>query len=228
MKKYYYSIVFSFFFIGATAQTVVMSEQVDSSYSKPIYGKNYLHFFHPYLSFGFVFDGMTPDAVVTRFAATNTYNFGIRYKLRITNYLAWGNDFEFNFSRIAYPVYGAEVKNKLYYSNFRLAPFFRFNFGMRGNSIGKFVDLGVWSNFLLSSSEYHEHELSYEWYETIVTEHKHLKYVEPINYGFFVRFGLNNFVLFGEYRYSDFEKISTPTYWRGVPKWTVGLQIGIH
>ena len=223
MKKYLLVFVV-FVSFGLSAQTVLMEEKVDSVYEKSSFGVNSTHYFHMYWTFGFVFG----TEQVTKFGNTNSWSMGFRYKYRLTNHFATGLELETRFQNINFPTHGNVEKDKYMVGNFKYAWYFRTNFGMRGNVMGKFIDIGVYGSNNFFTSTYVEIEDDFDDYEIYTYTNQKLKYLESFNYGVLARAGWNQFVLFSEYRLSDIFKPNITGDYRDIPRWTVGLQIGLH
>ena len=223
MKKYLLVFVV-FMSFGLFAQTVLMEEKVDSVYQKTSFGVNGKHFVHMYWSFGFVFG---PEQV-TKFGNTNLFGMGVRYKYRLTNHLATGLELETRFLNINYPTHGNIKKDKYVIGDFKYAWYFRTNLGMRGNVMGKFIDVGLYGSNNFFTSTYIKVEEDFDDHEVAVYSKEKLKYLESFNYGLLVRVGWGQFVLFSEYRLSDIFKPNVADLYRDIPRWTVGLQIGLH
>ena len=222
--KRYFLILIIFSGLSVSAQTVLMQEKVDSVYQEIKFGVNSKHFVHTYISFGFVFG----EEEVTKFGNTNTFGFGLRYKLKLINHLATGLDLAYNYSTINFPTHGNVDKDKYQIQSLKYAWFFRINYGHRGNIMGKFIDVGAYGTSTLFSQNYVKLEGDYNQYQAFSYTHEELKYLESFNYGLLLRLGFNQFVFFSEYRMSNMLKPHVLDGVREVPKWTIGLQIGLH
>jgi len=225
MKKYIF-IVLVFYSVLAQTQTVLMEEHVDSVYSKTKFGVNSKHFLHSYFSFGFMFDGKESD--VTKFGGTNNLSLGLRYKYRISNSIATGVEAEYKYSTISFPTHAKIQKDKYHFHEFKYAWYLRLNWGMRGDIMGKFIDLGIYGASLFASNQYIKTEGDFKNFQQLTYYQEGLNYIESFNYGFMFRVGINQFVFFSEYRYSDMLNPDYIDIFRTVPRWTVGLQIGFH
>jgi len=223
MKRY---IIASLLLIGIAvqAQTVLLEEKVDSVYKKSSYGINSTHYVHMYIDFGFVFGAEE----VTKFGNTNSFGLGMRYKLRINNHLATGIDLASIYSNINFPTHGNVKKDKYYFMDLEYNWFIRTNLGMRGSIMGKFIDIGVFGKSNYFSSIYTKIEDDFEDYSTLVYSKEDLKYIETFNYGLLLRVGWNQIVFFSKYRLSNLLKPNVTGNYRDIPRWTIGIQIGLH
>ena len=209
------------------AQTVLLHENVDTTYQKNIFGVNSKHFIHFYYSFGFIFDPIE-ESDVTKFGGSCSSVFGLRYKLRITNHMATGVEVEYQYLTISYPTHKTILKDKYHFKNIKYAWYYRQNLGMRGDIMGKFIDVGIWGASCYYSDTYTKEKGPFENSKNKAYYEEDLNYIEPFNYGFLFRLGINQFVLFSEYTYSDLIRKNNQNQFKTVPRWIVGLQIGFH
>lgn len=226
MKKILlYLIVFCA--LSASSQTVLMQESVDSVYYKRKFGVNSIHFVHPYFTFGFLFDtGNNKD--VTDFGSTNSFSFGVRYKLRLTNHFATGIELEDRISTIAFPVHNPVLKDKYIFFDIKYAWYFRTNLGMRGDIMGKFFDFGIYGSSIFFPTHFIKKNVDNQHYSSVSYYEEDLDYFDSFNYGLILRFGINQFVIFSEYRLNNIIKEKYSEQFRSTPQVTVGLQIGLH
>jgi len=226
MKKIllYIFVISSFL---AQSQTVLMQEKVDSVYHKRKFGVNSTHFVHPFFTFGFLFD-VSNKRDVTDFGSTNSFSFGIRYKLRLTNHFATGVEIEDRMSIIAFPTHKPILKDKYLFFDIKYAWYFRTNLGMRGDIMGKFLDVGIYGSSVFFPSHYTKIEVDNPNYKSLSQYEEDLNYFKSFNYGLILRFGINQFVIFAEYRLNNIIKKKYSEEFRSIPQVTVGLQIGLH
>jgi len=222
-RRIIYLIIFIFSFQVLYAQTVLMNEnKPDTTYTPTKFGVNSKHFFHSFLAFGFVFG----EEQVTKFGGTNALTLGLRYKYKIANFFAVGSDIAYQRNRISFPTH--DLTNKNYYKsyNFLSDIYIRFNFGRRGDIMGKFLDLGVYGAYTFYNLNHlDENPEDNAHFSKFIYEEHQLTYYNRFNYGFVARMGINQFVLFSQYRYSS---IRNNKDYRNIPSWTVGLQISMH
>ena len=206
------------------SQTVLMQEVVDSCYSRQQFGVNSKHFAHVYWAWGVTFG----KDLVTKPIKTNMLIVGIRYKYKINNFWALGSEIEYQYQTINYPVSGDIITDKYNFRNFSLAIYNRINLGRRGDIMGKFFDvvIGITQNIL--NSHYLEQESNSSVCDTYSYTEYQLAYFNSYTYGFELRIGINRYILFTKYRYTPLLKEAFGTLYKDIPRWTVGLQIGIH
>jgi hypothetical protein len=100
----------------------------------------------------------------------------------------------------------------------------RFNYGRRGNIIGKFIDLCAYGDWTFSASNNTKDKRQNG--NHVKTRITHLNYYNSTNYGVLARIGFNRYVFYGSYRLSNMFKSSAN--FPELPRITVGLQIGFH
>ena len=87
----------------------------------------------------------------------------------------------------------------------------RFNFGKRGNIIGKYLDIGGFLNYTINSIHYTKDNISDSedlfnsdtHAKVKVVKNSRLDYIQPIQYGVYCRAGIDWFALKFTYRFSD-------------------------
>ena len=77
----------------------------------------------------------------------------------------------------------------------------RFNYGRRGNQLGKYIDLGGYGNIVFDHTHFTKNKKADG--STIRSRTTGLNYYQLLNYGLSARVGFNKFVLFGQYRMSN-------------------------
>lgn len=229
MKKKLLKYVLIFLvFQNAQSQTLLFHEEVDSVYQKSKFGLNATHYIHPFISFGLVFGENNEGNTKTKFGASNQLGFGLRYKLRMNNFMAIGVDAQYQLLTVSYPTQKPILKEKYSIQDLNFSGVLRFNFGMRGDIIGKFLDIGAYISMPIQSKHKIKTETASSSFRTLSYQEEQLNYIEPFQYGFLARFGINQFLVFAEYRYSRSLKLNAINQFKNVPAWSIGLQIGLH
>ncbi len=169
-------------------------------------GPNYKHYTHPFMSFGLnALPGETGAEVKP---GLDYFDFGVRYKFRIAEPLAVG--FDLAYSSTTFRLKQAGSKNtpdtalydaqRLEFHSARLGAYFRINYGRRGNSLGKYIDLGAYGEYVFAHTLFTKITLADGSVARI--NRSKLNYYQPINYGLQARIGFNKIVLFANYRLS--------------------------
>lgn len=217
---------------GIKSQDVIFSQDVLKDTVKRNYGPNLKHFSHLYLGYGQIIGktNNTEGEVIP----CNNYNIeiGYKYKYKICNFYSVGTAFSYNIYSYSIkqtndkkiPDRKTHKEETLRAYTLSLNVYNRFNFGKRGNYIGKFFDIGVNGDLCFSNRHLYKDDLGSG--ITSRTVVKGLKFYEPYNYGVYGNIGINRYVLTCKYRISELFK---PKYdFQQMPPLTIGLQIGFH
>ena len=231
MKKYIFILLFGSIAITGFSQTVLLHEDVkDTVLGKR--GPNLKNFSHFYFGIGFI--AGKPDSTGSDINSLRSVNvvFGYRYKLKICNFYSIGYDIAYNSysyflkqnSTKITPDTVLHEKEKLNFGNLGLSLYMRFNFGRRGNHIGKFVDIGGYGDWTFNAVNFTKDKNSNG--NIVKSRISNLHYFNSTNYGLMARIGFNRYVIYGNYRLSDIFKSSCN--FSELPRLTIGLQIGFH
>lgn len=133
------------------AQVVVLDEVVNDSVKEKPFGPNQKHYVQSYYGFGTGFM-LNEESTAKQISGTFRFEFGIRYKYKISEHFALGSDLYFAIDKHNFDL-DQQASNSYkseYYSlnSWGLSVFTRFNFGKRGNTLGTYVDLfgyGQWN-----------------------------------------------------------------------------------
>jgi hypothetical protein len=243
MKPLYLFWIIFFFSVSANSQTILLQEDVSKlDILKPKYGQNMANFDHWYLDFGFAAEQSAGKGADIRYGFSHSFSVGNRYKRKIANFLAVGTDISY-----LYMVYDIRqnsekmIPDNINHKNekFRLNTlygdvFLRFNFGRRGNIIGKFLDIGPYGDWSFSTKHLTVDKVDLgnlpNGFKELKTVHRGLSYFNDYNYGAVCRIGFNRYCVFAMYRMSDFftKEFKTSVADVELPRLTVGVQIGLH
>ncbi len=206
-------LLFAFLISLSTfGQEYIISENVQADTTDTDFGPNQKHYWHSYISYGFIAPVSNQPEVVEAFKSRETL-LGIRYKRKFTELLSGGIDlfylnrrFAINQSNKQFWIDTAVYhKEKLNLQNVSAALFFRINTARRGNIIGKYLDIGGYGLYALGIKRTIEDKIPFSpWGETSFKNTiKGGNYLNRFNYGVFARIGLNFFVLNFRYRLSQ-------------------------
>ncbi|MDD3877963.1 MAG: hypothetical protein PHT69_15180 [Bacteroidales bacterium] len=233
MKKISILLITLFVITGfyLPAQSVLMYEDVSADTIVPKRGANRLHFTHWYFNFG-VFADKAEKGAETKYVSTNHLDMGLRYKLRVCNFYAIGTDLSVSTYNFRLKQNGDKTlpdtvindKEKYNLSLMTLGFYNRFNFGKRGNMIGKFLDIGVHGQWHMGLSHYTKNEMPNGNIVQVTTSK--LKYYEQFGWGLHARLGVNRWVLSASYRMSDLFKPQDNL--PELPRLSLGIQVGLH
>jgi hypothetical protein len=217
------------------AQTVLLEQNVKKDTIKKTVGPNLKHFVHFYGGISFATSPSEADSIKINYGLSNNVSIGVRYKRKFSKVYALGYNvcFSANANNIKQNKYKRFIddsihkQEKLLLTSISIELFNRFNFGKRGNTIGKFIDLGAYGNLVARSTLYVKDEVKINGQNKttpIETSTRKLYFIEPFGYGVSMRFGINRYVITADYRLSNMFKKSSG--FQDLPRLYVGLQIG--
>lgn len=224
------TLIIASFLPSAAAQTVLLDrEDIDSTVS--LFGPNRKHFVHLHFGYGLIF-GKNNEGAKTRVPGSYDFKIGLRYKYKISETLALGleanyGNHTFDFRQEEGKVFADTTLNdeeELIVHYLEPTVYFRINIGERGNSMGRFVDLGAGLPINIGAAHFTSNELPTGEIRTVTTSR--LNYVESYFLQAFVRIGFNNLSFYYQYRFTEIfnETVNYPA----LPAMTLGLQLGIH
>lgn len=235
MKTILFLIIFFNLFYGGYAQTVLLEQNLKADTIRHESGQNLKHFLHGYAGLGFIAGAPsgTGNSIIN--GLSNSFLLGLRYKRKFSGWYAAG--YSCSISSDSYRIRQNQHRDsadgpshkseKLVLTNLSVDVYNRFNFGKRGNIIGKYIDLGVYGTWTPFS------KLSVKDVERLNNKDviskkntRRLSYIEPFGYGLTARMGVNRYSLFVTYRASGLFKNSF--FYGDLPDYIVGLQIGLY
>jgi hypothetical protein len=223
---------FILFFISTLtfSQEILLSQEVEENIQQPMRGPNLKHFTMGYIGIGLpVFTN--EDFIYTKFGASSTFDFGIRYKRKLSNTFALGLDLGMNFSDYvikqetgkSIPDTVINDKEKFQINTLNGSAYFRVNIGRRGNYIGNYFDLGAYYGWNMVKKHKTINENQEDEKVKLVTSQ--LKYIDDFSSGLLARVGISRFALTARYRLSD---IFISSYFLPeLPRLTIGLELGV-
>ncbi len=243
MKRYLFLFLLVVVCNFIQGQTVLLHEKIsDYDFKMPKRGPNFRHFTHLYLGLAVYIPGNEDNEIETKPGSSTMFSVGWRYKYKLTKWFAIGaginytNDV-FNLLQNDEKMVPNNIhhdKEKLRYNNLGPDVFLRFNFGKRGNVIGRFVDIGAYYNWSFRVKHMYQDKIDKNAQPSQAGSQRvilsDLDYVEKFHYGFRGRIGLNRFVLTASYRMNE---LLTQEFRDEVgdyffPRLNVGLEIGLH
>lgn len=230
-------LVLVFLSAGVAAQDVVLDKNVDEQYTEKR-GPNMRQYGHLYEGFAFVIPYDEVAGASTEFGRSGSLVFGYRYKLKLLSFYAIGFDLSHNWTRYGIKPeddVAVETGNPLSrasevyrmglgISSLGAEAYNRINIGKRGNVLGNYLDIGVKGNWNYARKLIlKEKALSSDFYEKSRTVQKNLNFIEKISTDITARIGINKFVIYGNYRFSDLivSGYTTPE----LPPLTAGVQM---
>jgi hypothetical protein len=179
---------------------------IDSTIEKS--GPNRKHYWHSFMSFGLAIDAGEKGATVVQ-PNLDQFALGFRYKRRINNTFSFG--IEFSYTNYGFsikqnkqkttPDTAINQKQKLYFNDIQLSPYFRINIGKRGNVLGNYFDIAPYFETVLAFTEFTKYKLPDG--SVVRARRSGVDYFQRFNYGIQARIGLKKLVFFGQYRISN-------------------------
>lgn len=216
----------------AQAQRVIVSEDMrQEDKSAPVFGMNRKHFRHSYAGIHFLAGQPDAQGADIRYGKSWSFEYGMRYKRRFGEVYSAGTDIFAR--RMAIRPEQKEGKlipgptiyddEKLVYFQLGAGLYQRFNFGQRGNYIGRFLDTGGY----LAWNAHVRHVYFFEQGdEQFRVKRTGMNFPALFEYGILARVGLNNLVIRASYRLSD--AFSSSEDMPEIPRFLVGLEFGMH
>jgi hypothetical protein len=213
----------------AQEEILEMNPAVDTI--EPVKGPNRKHFVHPFMSFGLCIDAGETGAQVKQ-PRVDQFSFGVRYKRRIAEHFAWGWDLAYNVNdfSLKQDVTKTTPDPILYDSQrmiFNIAQaglFLRLNYGKRGNTLGKYIDLAGYGDAVIAHTLYTKYHLLDN--SVVRSRRSGLGYFQRLNYGAQVRFGFKKVIIYGQYRISDM--FYKPENLAELPRIIAGIQFSLR
>jgi hypothetical protein len=216
--------------IVALSQEILLGQDVKGDTLRPTYGPNLRHFTMGYIGLGFPIY-TNEDVAYTKFGASSTLDFGIRYKRKLSNTFAVGLDLGMNYSDYGVkqeegktvPDTVINDKEKFLVNTLNGSGYFRVNVGRRGNYIGNYLDLGAYYGWNMTKKYKTVNENTEG--EKVRVSTSRLSYIENFSYGLLARVGISRYAVTARYRLSDIYKSSCSM--PELPRLTIGAEVGL-
>lgn len=217
----------------AAAQRILLQENLAQDTAQSRFGPNRTYYSHFYAGYGLVAGASAGPGAELRYGNSNEIVVGLRNKLRVSQALSFGLDLRY--ARVAYYLAqqpGKVLPDAVLHSRQYLAlpqaqaeVFGRLNFGRRGNVIGRYLDLGGWGGWVISTAHHYDDEQYPRAKRVSVTEHG-LLYLRRWSYGAGARVGAGRYALTGRYRFSDVFTAPYAPHYPELPRWLIGVELG--
>lgn len=215
--------------VFAQEEILEMNPAVDTI--EPVKGPNRKHFVHPFMSFGMCVDAGETGAQVKQ-PRIDQYSFGIRYKRRLAEHFAWGWDLAYNVNDFSLkqdvtkttPDPISYDRQRMIFYNAQVGLYVRINYGKRGNTLGKYIDLAGYGDAVIAHTLYTKYHLLDN--SVVRSRRSGLGYFQRLNYGAQVRFGFKKVIIYGQYRISDM--FYKPENLAELPRIIAGIQFSLR
>lgn len=183
------------------AQTTVLSEPGDVGFDKENFGPN--RTWHMAFRFSYgqtVSDINLPEGFNYSWFRSSFIGTGFDYKIRILRRFSFVGFSDYTLSTIAGNNEDTESNLRYRVNTISLGVGPRINFGKTGNTLGKYLEAGVFAGFIINANSRLKGEIDGEL--TSITQHN-TSIIDQVPYGFYGRLGLNGFSFFYQYRITD-------------------------
>ncbi len=214
---------------------------VDSTDYETVEGPNTAFYQHGFLSYGQGIPMEEADSLQTEFGSA-FFEYGTRMKWKANKWFAVGAELSYQFH--SYNIKQDSSKNLLGMGQVNESQrlkrhllnggaYIRFNFGQRGNHLGKYLDLGGFGSWAIgsrltvqrtdnpSAQNFGSQNQSYTF--------RKLNFTAPLEYGVNARFGFNKVIIWGRYRLSDLfrakDEVNNGRQLPNLTPLTAGLQL---
>lgn len=230
-------VIFSFIAFNVTAQNVLLTEYPNNDTIIPKKGPNLKKFYFVYIGYEAFADNFSDNSANIRNRASGRTSFGFKFKRKITNFWALGYDINMLSSTFSikqnsqktFPSVVIHKKERLMIGGLGVQIFTRFNFDRRGNTIGKYLDIGGYINWNYTSQHFTKdftNPADSSNALTIKTTESQLNYFENYEYGVKASLGSNHFAISATYRISDLIKSKYVIY-PELPKLSIGIYLAL-
>ncbi|MBT2558399.1 hypothetical protein J7E24_11435 [Hymenobacter sp. ISL-91] len=219
----------------ATAQRVLLRADPATDTIPRRYGPNRNFYQHLYLGYTAVVGAADGPGAPLRYPQSGEVFAGLRNKWRITGATAAGLDARFAYLRYQLrqsstkqvPTAQPHYRESLGLTQLQLEPFIRLSFGRRGNVIGHYLDVSGWGSWALSSNHsYEDRPGQGQGARTLVREVRPA-YLRRWSWGLGARLGTGRYALAGRYRLANTFSSLAPASYPELPRWLLGLEIGV-
>ncbi|MCB9261534.1 MAG: hypothetical protein H6607_04100 [Flavobacteriales bacterium] len=192
-------------FFCANAQSIMLKQDVNEDTVVSNFGRNRKHFYAGNVGFASIIGNTDNDSFSLKNAASWQFNAGVYYKYRVSQPYSLVFRLDYVFDKYKFKTDSSNVKYaNLVMQTARLEFANRFNYGRRGNYLGRYLEIGISADYAYRNRFFTKttapDNSNYTSEKSILYG---LKYIEPFNYSAHARLGFNKFVLTADYRLSD-------------------------
>ena len=218
MMKHLITFLLITFCLSITGQEILLHKKTEEILAEDDFGPNKKKYVHSMLSVGFNFGLQEENVSLIRGWSSFSLGYGVRTKRRLSNTFSLGYDVRCELNQYRYrpherslfqqfysaPEPDSLLVDKLSYSSAQFAPYFRINMGKRGNHLGKYIDLSVYGELMITSS----HAVKFkhpndDQVNRSTLKTRRLKYTNKLLYGLEFRYGNSYYNVYLRYRAND-------------------------
>lgn len=221
--------------VPAQAQRPLLSTSVAVDTARQTYGPNRRHFRHLYVAYLPVLGPAGGAGAKLRPWASAELNVGLREKLQLAGPLAIGADVRYAYLRYSLAQRADKVlpdatlhhREALALHRLDLEGWLRLRFGRRGNTVGHYLDVGGWGGWVAATAHHTEDEPNSARAKRLSVTETGLPYLGRWSYGVGGRLGSQRLALTVRYRGSDTFRPAWQGAYPELPRWLVGLEVGV-
>ncbi|MFO7658447.1 MAG: outer membrane beta-barrel protein [Bacteroidales bacterium] len=221
------------------SQKILLEKDISHAY-KNLKGPNTKSFGQVYFGYGLIIDPSQGSATEIKMPNSWLGTIGYRHKYKVSGFYSFGFEAGMRLSQYHIKQTDAKVfpnainhdKEKIRLCSGSIGLYNRFNFGRRGNIIGKFIDLGGYAAYNYNTVHYTKDDISGDatpgadvYAKKRVTKNSGLDYIEPFDFGLYGRAGINKFAIRANFRLTDLFKAGY--HWAELPALTIGVELSI-
>lgn len=199
------------------------------------YGPGRAFYQHLYLGYAPVVGAAAGPGAPLRYPQSGELFAGVRTKWRVSGAAAVGIDARFAYLRYQLrQTSGKQVpgpqphyREALSLTQLQLEPFGRLSFGRRGNVVGHYLDLSGWGSWAPTTAHtYEDRPGTGQGGRTLVREVRPA-YLHRWHWGAGARLGSGRYALLARYRLSSTFGGAAPATYPELPRWLLGLEVGV-
>jgi hypothetical protein len=220
---------------AARAQRVLLRSNVGTDTLRSKVGPNRAFFQHFYLGYDAVVGRANGPGADLRSGASGQVLLGVRQKYRLNQTAALG--FDLRYARLVYqlaqndrkvlPTSTQHKREHLALPQFQAEAFARLSLSRRGNVVGNYLDLLGWGGWVISTAHHYEDSPGPTGSGRVEVTERELNYIRRWSYGVGARLGSGRYAVVARHRLSDTFTSAAATRYPELPRWVVGLELGM-
>jgi len=226
MRILFSILIASIAVFNVQAQDVILDVETAVDTIEPKKGPNYKRYAHLFMGFGVNAQLGEKGGLIT--PGLDQFQLGTRYKYKFNETFSAGWEWayassSFNMKQTSSkftPDTFLHDRQRLIFYNLRLGAYLRINFGRRGNTLGKYLDLAGYGDYVFAHTLFTKITLADE--SVLRIRRSQLDYFQRINYGVEARIGVGKIIVFGNYRLSNL--FYKPYGFVELPRLNAGIQ----
>ena len=203
------------FSMAGFCQDTLLYKKTVETLSEGDFGPNKKNYIHTFFKVGFYQNTDALNTCLIQGGNSFSLGYGVRFKRKLSSKLAFGYDLGYDFNQYRFKrdlsslysqlngfLTADSLKtDKLTFGILELAPYFRINFGKRGDHLGKYLDFVFYGALMISS----KHVLKWDHPNSSIIKKstyksRRLGYTNKLFYGIEMRYGNAFYNLFMRYR----------------------------